>query len=60
MVQTEEDARQYLLYFGPLDGTLVTLASVVAPKRGFLGIGRRRGTWKATCDAPFRATAIYR
>ncbi len=57
---SEEDARQYLLYFGPLGGTLVTLSCVVAPKRGFLGIGKRRGTWKAIHDVPFRATAIYR
>ena len=57
---SEAEADLHGRFVAPTGGTLVSLEPGTPPRRGFLGIGKRLGTWTATWDAPFRAHIVGR
>lgn len=58
--QTEEKAREKWHSIKPDDAQLVSLRCVTAPKRRFLGIGRRVGVWQASWSRPAVSRFSYR
>ena len=53
-----EEAELHATFVAPTGGTRVSFEPQVPPRRGFLGIGKRLGTWKAVWDAPCRARIV--
>lgn len=57
--QTAAIARQQWRSRAPEGATLDGLECKIAPRSGFLGLGKKPGVWKANWSTPFRAQISY-